>query len=579
MDFLDYDVDPDVWIRRLLRQIAEGRYEPAAPARFTLGKSLGLSRTMTLPSVSDLVLYRAIADLVYRRARRYEKKNVYFRRDALDAARKAAEDEAGRVMEDAAEDYRKGSRSRFLTWLRYNQYRKLLLQKKLSPYLVITDITNFFDSVLHSHVAEALRRLSLPPRMVGLLFFLLERSSIRHDYEDSHHIGLPVDEFDCSRTLAHLVLFDHDERMVELTDADRYVRWMDDQTIGVQSYSHGLRVLGEVGRSLSRLHLTPNAKKSRILSLREARRHFHLDLNDALDQADELKKRLPTRRAALAKLLRRIWRQANHHEGVGEFRKILSRMYRLAGLAGARFLRHRAVKDVLKDPDLAVRVCDYMRCCGTTSEYLTFVGKLLQHPQQVYPDVSVAVLESLLRVEAVADDARTIRRLASDSLAGKLRIPGAAECMAVAPLLLLRFGDRRSLPLLRRTLQEEYIAGHTPVVRSIAFVCASYGVDEFHAVRRVASKLLRSPLPEMVRLVERVQQYDVVPDRYKGRLELRFDAVAGCDYVDMRTLLTARLLLLSKKATIKVWVMNWKRDKLARNISDYDRSLIQRLVR
>jgi len=29
VDFLDYDIEPDVWIRRLLRQIADGTYEPS----------------------------------------------------------------------------------------------------------------------------------------------------------------------------------------------------------------------------------------------------------------------------------------------------------------------------------------------------------------------------------------------------------------------------------------------------------------------------------------------------------------------------------------------------------------------
>src|SRR4051812_45616378 len=67
VDFLDYDVNPDVWIDRLLGQIASGDYDPDVPRRFTLGKSKGFSRTMALPSVPDLVLYRAIVDYIYGR--------------------------------------------------------------------------------------------------------------------------------------------------------------------------------------------------------------------------------------------------------------------------------------------------------------------------------------------------------------------------------------------------------------------------------------------------------------------------------------------------------------------------------
>ena len=94
VDFLDYDVNPDVWINRLLDQIASGNYEPDTPKRFALGKSKGFSRTMTLPKVPDLVLYRTLVDYIYSRSRRRKHKNVYFLRDDLSKAQKAALDEA-----------------------------------------------------------------------------------------------------------------------------------------------------------------------------------------------------------------------------------------------------------------------------------------------------------------------------------------------------------------------------------------------------------------------------------------------------------------------------------------------------
>src|SRR5205823_1292691 len=80
VDYVDNDVDPDKWINSLLMQVASGRYEPMTPTRFTLGKSLGFSRTMTLPAVPDLVLYRTIVDYVYGKAGRKEHAHVYFRR-------------------------------------------------------------------------------------------------------------------------------------------------------------------------------------------------------------------------------------------------------------------------------------------------------------------------------------------------------------------------------------------------------------------------------------------------------------------------------------------------------------------
>ena len=231
IDFVDYDVHPDKWIQTLLNQISSGRYEPATPFRFTIGKSNGFSRTMTQPAIPDLVLYRTIVDAIYRKAIKREHRHVYFKREHLQVAQRAAQHQASQQMTWAAQ-YRMTSQRSFYNWLRYAQYRKYLLLQAIHPYLVVTDITNFFDSLLHSHVEEALRGLPTAPRMLGLLFFLLERLSIRQDYAGSHGISLPVDEFDCSRTLAHMTLFSHDDTMVGLVGEDNYVRWMDDQNLG-----------------------------------------------------------------------------------------------------------------------------------------------------------------------------------------------------------------------------------------------------------------------------------------------------------------------------------------------------------
>ena len=234
------------------------------------------------------------------------------------------------------------------------------------------------------------RGLRVSPRMTGLLFFLLERLSIRQDYAGSHGISLPVDEFHCSRTLAHMVLFTYDDVIVKALGEEAYVRWMDDQVMGVPSRADGLKLLGLVGKALGRLHLTPNAKKSRILSLSEARRHFHLDLNHILDRAEiVLRSNLPAaaKRRKIRNLTQQAWARGRNYEGVGEFGKVLKRLYRLAGIAGARFLRRRALKDALSNPELAERVCDYMRTSGSDLEYLNFVDQLMAADEQVYANV------------------------------------------------------------------------------------------------------------------------------------------------------------------------------------------------
>lgn len=588
VDFLDFDVNPNVWINRLLALITSGKYEPEIPKRFTLGKSKGFSRTMTLPAVPDLVLYRTIVDYVYARSRGRKHQNVYFLRDQVSKAQQRALSE-GRARMQEAEDfelvygqYRFTGRKSFYNWLLFDQYRKYLIHNEAHAFIVVADIANFFDTVLHSHVARAVQSLSVPPRMIGLLFFLLERLSIRPDYSSSHGISLPTDEFDCSRTLAHMVLYPHDDAVVQRVGEEHYVRWMDDQNMTVASKAAGVGVLQEVGRSLARLHLTPNGQKSKVLTLEEARRHYHLDLNKMLDEAEELAKKVASNKTAqkrFASKIRGIWRKAQSYEGIGEFGKVLKRLYRLAGLARLNLFRSRAEGDVLADPALVKRISAYVRRVATVSEYVDFVDGLMANPEQIYADVNVALTEGLLRVEPTVGDMKRLQALAKALIRRDRDLPGSDECAAVATLLALRLGGRGFQTLLKRCFEDRKRRCGREVVRAAAIVYASQSAAAYQEVRQAASTLLRNHLSTLVHLMAEIRNYTTVPERYRSRLSLGFDSVAGTRFLDMRVILTARLLLLSESQEVRHWVMEWKERTLQAPISAYDRKLLRRLVK
>jgi len=576
IDYLEYDLDPDVWINRLLRQISQGGYEPTTPLRYTLAKSKGFNRLMTRPHIPDAVLYRAIVDYLYRKAKRSQVKHAYFLRAKLNQAVKRAEQDAKEKLE-AESQYRIGSRRSFLEWLKFDQYRKHLIFDRLYPFIVITDITNFFDSVLYHRIEESLYGLNVPPTMIGLLFFILEKLSPRDAYTQAPRIGLPVDEFDCSRTLAHMVLFPHDQRVVTRVGDDSYVRWMDDQNIGVASKSDGLYVLALIGESLPRLHLTANAGKSKVLSLKEAKEHFHFNTNAKLDEAEKLISHKSPLRLVRRSFLA-AWKGALAREGVGEWEKILKRSYRIAALAKSRKLRSRALRDVLANPELGERISDYMRCTGTASEHITFLEQALAHPEQVYPDVNHVLFESLLRLEPNENERRLIRRVAVKLMReGRANI-NAQACAETVTLLLLRFGDGRSIRLLRTILQRDSERLPSQVVRACAVVYLSCGNLHLEHVRRVAAKIFRNHLSDLVKMVERIRNYAEVPKRFGPRLDPRFDAVAGRRYLDMRSILQGRLLSLNSRPKVVQWLHDKKQSLLQANISSYDKRLIRRLL-
>jgi hypothetical protein len=232
VDYLEYDVDPDIWINRLIRDVRSGRYEPEAPRRIRVAKSKGLSRTLTIAHVPDIVLYRALADRLYKRLKRYEHLHAYFERGRTPEPLKSAIASKRRpsmvtwesLLVDDAPYRMPESKRRFRAWLCFDQYRKYMVFNRVYPFIVTTDISNFFDSILYSQLSPILQWARFSAPETGLLFFLLERLSIRHPYAECPRIGLPVDECECSRKLAHVLLFAHDRTMVHTVGRDAYVR-------------------------------------------------------------------------------------------------------------------------------------------------------------------------------------------------------------------------------------------------------------------------------------------------------------------------------------------------------------------
>ncbi len=577
VDFLEYEIDPEVWIRRLLRQIAQGTYEPDSPTRFLLAKSSGFTRTMTMPSIPDLVLYRTLVDNFYQRLRRYEARHAYFERHAIEAAQQRAASEALEQM-DPISSSPPTTRQRYLAWLKFDEYRRHLILDEVYEYIVTVDIANYFDTILHSRLAESLQRAGAHPETVGLLFFLIERLSIRREQTDSPRIGLPVDEFDCSRKLAHIFLFSHDRRMVSTVGERTFVRWMDDQTFGVNTRADGLRLIGEVSSSLARLYLTPNSAKSKILTLSQAKNHFHLDTNAALREIDE-GLAAGTPRRELQRSFMRAWRRAVQTEGIGEWEKILKWAYRLAARLHVNDLRDRAVEDVLLHPKLASRIADYIRATGSSARFLDFAESLWKHEEQVYPDVNVALFEAFLRLEPPLGSTRKrIRDVATSVIRGRSKLASLIAAASIAPLSILRFGDRRSLPVLARCFTRMHDELPSQTVRAAAIVYASYGADQFAFVKKSAAKILRHTLTDLVRFLDRVLAYREVPARFKPRFDARFDAVTGRSFLDMRSVIALRLLRLSKAPRVQTWIESKKVELLNSDISQFDKRMILRLI-
>ena len=557
VDFAEFDIEPEKWINQLLSDLQYGRYQPAQPQRFALAKSKGFSRWMTQPDIRDVVLFHCLATRVAERASHTRRKprHVYFMRDRISKAQQAAEGEARALSTSrlSTSPYLPAGKAAFPNWLRFHQYRRYLLFKKVYPFIVSTDITNFFDSVAHSQLEACLYELGFPRAHVGLLLVLLERLSIRDAYAPAPRIGLPVDEFDCSRCLAHVVLFQHDDRMVDMVGEDAYVRWMDDQTFGLADIGKCYRLLAEVNASLRRMHLTPNSAKTKVLTLAEARREYHFVANDDLDGVEKALEKATTvrKRAAVRKKFLRAWTKALKLVGVGEWNKIAKRSYRLAARLGLRTLVRRAHDDVLSDPSMADSIARYLRCVSSVTEFVSRARAVLADPRNVYDDVRRVFAEELLRLEpGTPAEHKLLRSIAKDALTKGQRatMPIPRD---IAALLVLRFGTKHSLRTLKAAM---HAAPRDPGTRAIGLVLASYGDPHRSDVADLARTTLHGPLPR-VTLFLRVLEEAPTPDRLrrmKNRIGVRKDPALGRDYIDMRALLQARLMRANARAATEI---------------------------
>ena len=317
IDFLEFDLESKSRLRILRSRILEGFYSPLPPGKFEFAKNKGSFRRVAVLSIEDLLVYRHICDYVYRKARKLEGPGVFFsKRHSMSPIGKGP----AFVGLDPYEYF-------FRIWLRYHQYRKLLLLNSLFSVLVTTDITSYFESIQHDLLLEHLAPLGLPRKFVGLLGKVLERFKPQRGHSPSPRVGLPEDEFDCSRQLAHIFLFEHDSRIKECVLPDSYIRWMDDQNIGVRSMTEARRVVRKLTESLAEQRLVLNAGKTTFLTPNDLANVFHLDVNDELDNLNDKIMKGKTKRKVLMKRFQRIYRKARLNQGIGHWDKVLKRMY------------------------------------------------------------------------------------------------------------------------------------------------------------------------------------------------------------------------------------------------------------
>ena len=489
IDWMDWAIAIDATLFHIRQSIIAGSYIPSQPSRYELAKSHGSYRTITIPNIRDAIVYRRVSDAALELAMPSKVSGAFF-------SRRWSQTPVGKTLDLKDDPYLRF----FDIWRRFNEYRTRTMLLRPYEILVVTDITNYFDSISHQLLLEYLAPLGLARKAIGLLGRLLETLKPSAGHSPNPGIGIPVDEYDCSRQLAHVFLFEHDRRVVQRVGEDNYVRWMDDQNIGAESMAKARSIVNALTRSLSSQRLTLNAGKTGFLPPEEVTTCFQLDLNKAIsDWEDQYHAKLPAKKAEARVALKALWASASKSPvaGKGHWDKILKRLYAMAAKVDSSLLDSRMYDDLVEYPHLDERIFVSLARRNEGRKLADLFDKYRGEGECLFEATEAAFFEACLLLDASPALEGRVRKLARTFARGAAKgQSGRPYGKASAVLCLYWLGA--SATSLAKLFFAEDARGLPPSVARAWLACvAAKNADLLPAVQ---AKLTGHPSLEVARM-------------------------------------------------------------------------------
>jgi hypothetical protein len=503
VDWLDWSLSVDSSLGEIREEILDGTYTSSPPTRYEAPKGKGSFRVMTALAVRDALVYRHLCDKAYELVRERGVKGAFF-------ARRHGSTPVGPSFDPSDDHYHKF----YSIWMRYNEYRTTTLLNQPYEVLVVADISNYFDSISHALLFEYLGPLGMPREAIGLLGKLLEALKPPTGHSPNPKIGLATDEIDCSRTLAHIFLFEHDKRVAAEVGERRYVRWMDDQNIGVRNQTDARRVVNLLTRSLSSQRLTINTGKTCFLSPDEVVVHFQLEANKLLNEWEERHKNLYSPKAlASARLgFEKLWKKISTDSAAGEgnWDKILKRCYAAAIRVDSGVLESRAMRDLVGEPLLARRIFDYFAKRNRGSKLLNLFSRYCGRRENLYESVEAAFFEACLLLDPGEDLASELIEFTRKFARGQSRFQTNCPLGKSTAILLLYWFDEPAEDLVGLFTERAARSLPKEVARSWLAVV---GARDSSLLVKVQSALFGHPADDVLRLARLLEHVS------SGRIE------------------------------------------------------------
>ena len=260
-------------LSNLSKRLVNNQFIPSKPFKFLYPKkTLGLSRPYTMLKIEDAIVYQCIADYVaYKNFDKISDKYKYVYSNQLhkDVKLGAKNIELSEVGFNEVYFYKYWP----ISYNAYKQQRNKIIDSNKSLYILKTDITSYYSSIIHTHLFEKMKVIyQIEKEVIDVLSICL------NEYSGpvgslTPGIGLPQGS-QPSSFFAELMLYDIDEEIVSFSLNDDkylgYARYVDD----IEVYSEdiqGLRqTLSFIDNIFRQFSISLNSSKTEILTCETA---------------------------------------------------------------------------------------------------------------------------------------------------------------------------------------------------------------------------------------------------------------------------------------------------------------------
>lgn len=394
LENLDFHIRLDVMCEALAAEVSSGAYIPYRPIRLLSEKSKGLCRQLVIPSVRDALVLQTLSDALWLELReKAPSKNAFYAPN---------DNRFSRMVQGQTSEY-----GPLGPWLAFQ--RTILGFAKDRKYILVTDISNYYDGISYEHLRNILAGFAVAKEhLLDLLIYALSHMLWQPDYMPRVQVGLPQINLDAPRLLAHCFLFEIDKVLVSSQNAD-FARYMDDIDVGVDTVADAKRILRDLDLSMQTRQIRLNSGKTTILTQAEASKHFRIRENAFLNRLQRsitgtLKKhgRIDRERRFLMNAIRVGLRRGYFEGGMGE--KILKRCINYARQYGAEIDLSDFLGLLIRCPGCRADLLKWWEHSSRPERGLPRIRDFVTSNEIVDDHALVAVAESLVLARLPANE-------------------------------------------------------------------------------------------------------------------------------------------------------------------------------